>query len=98
LWVEDVAWSVQQIHTAVNLGFLDWSSYFFIQVAPKLFSMRVTVMSQKLSKIRVNVGMENINILKFSVNVSVINFSFLSIEIHVKYVQTIPLPLQDYIS
>jgi hypothetical protein len=34
LWgVEGVAWSVQQIPTAVNLGFLDRGQYFFIQVA-----------------------------------------------------------------
>jgi hypothetical protein len=31
-----VAWSAQQILTAVNLGFLDQSRYFSIQVAPQL--------------------------------------------------------------
>jgi hypothetical protein len=35
-FVEDVAWSAQQISTAVNLGFLDQSRYFSIQVAPQL--------------------------------------------------------------
>jgi hypothetical protein len=34
--VEGVAWSAQGILTAVNLGFLDRSRYFFIQVAPQL--------------------------------------------------------------
>jgi hypothetical protein len=29
---------VQQILTAINLDFLDWSRYFFIQVAPQLSS------------------------------------------------------------
>jgi hypothetical protein len=38
LRVEGVAWSVQRIPTAVNLGFLDRSRYFFIQVAPHLSS------------------------------------------------------------
>jgi hypothetical protein len=38
LRVEGVAWSVQRIPTAVNLGFIDRSRYFFIQVAPQLFS------------------------------------------------------------
>jgi hypothetical protein len=38
LRVEGVAWSAQRIPTAVNLGFLDWSCYFFIQVAPQLSS------------------------------------------------------------
>jgi CRISPR/Cas system-associated protein Csm6 len=38
LRTEGVAWSVQQITTAVNLGFLDRSSYFSIQVAPQLSS------------------------------------------------------------
>jgi hypothetical protein len=33
LRVEGVAWSAQRIPTAVNLGFLDRSRYFFIQVA-----------------------------------------------------------------
>jgi hypothetical protein len=36
--MDDVAWSAQQIPTAVNLGFLDWNCYFSIQVAPQLFS------------------------------------------------------------
>jgi hypothetical protein len=31
-------WSTQRIPTAVNLGFLDRSRYFFIQVAPQLSS------------------------------------------------------------
>jgi hypothetical protein len=35
LRVEGVAWSAQRIPTAVNLGFLDRSHYFFIQVAPQ---------------------------------------------------------------
>jgi hypothetical protein len=34
LRIEDVAWSVQRIPTAVNLGFLDRSRCFSIQVAP----------------------------------------------------------------
>jgi hypothetical protein len=38
LRVEGFAWSAQRIPTAVNLGFLDWSRYFFIQVAPQLSS------------------------------------------------------------
>jgi hypothetical protein len=38
LRVEGVAWSAQRIPTAVNLGFLDRSGYFFIQVAPQLSS------------------------------------------------------------
>jgi hypothetical protein len=38
LWVEGVAWSAQRILTAVNLGFLDRSRYFFFQVAPQLSS------------------------------------------------------------
>jgi hypothetical protein len=36
LRVEGVAWSAQRIPTAVGLGFLDRSRYFFIQVAPQL--------------------------------------------------------------
>jgi hypothetical protein len=35
---EGVAWSAQRIPAAVNLGFLDRSLYFFIQVAPQLSS------------------------------------------------------------
>jgi hypothetical protein len=38
LRVEGVVWSAQRIPTAVNLGFLDRSRYFFIQVAPQLSS------------------------------------------------------------
>jgi hypothetical protein len=38
LRVEGAAWSAQRIPTAVNLGFLDGSRYFFIQVAPQLSS------------------------------------------------------------
>jgi hypothetical protein len=38
LRVEGVAWSAQRIPTAVNLGFLDPSRYFFIQVFPQLSS------------------------------------------------------------
>jgi hypothetical protein len=38
LRVEGVAWSVQRIPTVVNLGFLDRSRCFFIQVAPRLSS------------------------------------------------------------
>jgi hypothetical protein len=38
LRVEGVAWSAQRIPTAVNLGFLDRSRYFFIQVSPQLSS------------------------------------------------------------
>jgi hypothetical protein len=38
LRVEGVAWSAQRIPMAVNLGFLDRSRYFFIQVAPQLSS------------------------------------------------------------
>jgi hypothetical protein len=34
LRIEGVAWSAQRIPTAVNLGFLDRSRYFSIQVAP----------------------------------------------------------------
>jgi hypothetical protein len=36
LRVEGVGWSAQWISTAVNLGFLDWSCYFFILVGPRL--------------------------------------------------------------
>jgi hypothetical protein len=36
LRIEDVSWSAQWIRTAVNLGFLDRSRYFSIQVAPQL--------------------------------------------------------------
>jgi hypothetical protein len=35
---EGVAWSAQRIHMTVNLGFLDRSHYFSIQVAPQLSS------------------------------------------------------------
>jgi hypothetical protein len=35
---ECIAWSAQQIPTAVNFGYLDRSRYFFIQVAPQLSS------------------------------------------------------------
>jgi hypothetical protein len=38
LRVDGVVWSAQRIPTAVNLGFLDRSRYFFIQVAPQLSS------------------------------------------------------------
>jgi hypothetical protein len=38
LRVEGVAWSVQRIPTAVNLGFPDRCRYFFIQVVPQLSS------------------------------------------------------------
>jgi hypothetical protein len=38
LQIEGVAWSAQRIPTVVNLGFLDWSRYFFLQVAPQLSS------------------------------------------------------------
>jgi hypothetical protein len=38
LRIEGVAWSAQRIPTAVNLGFLDRSNYFSIQVAPQLSS------------------------------------------------------------
>jgi hypothetical protein len=38
LQVEGVASSAQRIPTAVNLGFLDRSHYFFIEVAPQLSS------------------------------------------------------------
>jgi hypothetical protein len=34
LRVEGVTWSAQRIPTAVHLGFLDRSRYFFIQIAP----------------------------------------------------------------
>jgi hypothetical protein len=34
-----LAWSAQQIPTAVNLSFIDWSCYFFIQVAPQIVSI-----------------------------------------------------------
>jgi hypothetical protein len=40
LRVEGVAWSAQRIPTAVNLGFLTRSRYFFIQVAPQMFTWR----------------------------------------------------------
>jgi hypothetical protein len=33
-----VAWSAQRIPTVVNLGFLDRSRYFFLQVVPQLSS------------------------------------------------------------
>jgi hypothetical protein len=38
LRVDGVVWSAQRIPTAVNLGFLDRSRYFFIQIAPQLSS------------------------------------------------------------
>jgi hypothetical protein len=38
LRIEVVAWSAQRIPTVVNLDFLDWSRYFFFQVAPQLSS------------------------------------------------------------
>jgi hypothetical protein len=38
LRVEGAKWSAQRIPTAVNLRFLDWIRYFFIQVAPQLSS------------------------------------------------------------
>jgi hypothetical protein len=38
LQIEGVAWSEQQIPMAVNLGFLDRSRYFSIQLAPQLSS------------------------------------------------------------
>jgi hypothetical protein len=38
LRIEGVAWSTQGIPTTVNLGFLDRSRYFFIQVPPQLSS------------------------------------------------------------
>jgi hypothetical protein len=38
LRIEGVAWSAQRIPTAVNLGFVDRSRYFSIQVAPQLSS------------------------------------------------------------
>jgi hypothetical protein len=38
LRIEGVAWSAQRIPTAVNLGFLDRSRYFSIQVVPQLSS------------------------------------------------------------
>jgi hypothetical protein len=38
LQVEGVAWPAQWIPTAVNLGFLYRSRYFFIQIAPQLSS------------------------------------------------------------
>jgi hypothetical protein len=38
LRVEGIEWSAQRIPTAVILGFLHRSRYFFIQVAPQLSS------------------------------------------------------------
>jgi hypothetical protein len=38
LLIESVAWSAQQIPTAVNIGFLDCGRYFSIQVVPQLSS------------------------------------------------------------
>jgi hypothetical protein len=38
LGIEVIAWAAQQIHSAVNLSFLDWSRYIFFQVAPHLSS------------------------------------------------------------
>jgi hypothetical protein len=38
LRIECVAWSAQRIPTVVNLGFLDRSRYFFLQVAPQFSS------------------------------------------------------------
>jgi hypothetical protein len=38
LRIESVAWSAQRITTVVNLGFLDRSRYFFLQVALQLSS------------------------------------------------------------
>jgi hypothetical protein len=38
LWIKGVAWSLQHIPMAVNLGFLDRSRYFSIQVDPQLSS------------------------------------------------------------
>jgi hypothetical protein len=34
--VETVAWSAQRIVAAVNIGFLDWSHYYFLQIDPQL--------------------------------------------------------------
>jgi hypothetical protein len=47
LRVADVAWSAQRILTALNLGFLDWSLCFFIQVAPQLFSPSNPLLARK---------------------------------------------------
>jgi hypothetical protein len=38
LRIEGVVWSSHRIPTVVKLGFLDWSRYFFLQVAPQLSS------------------------------------------------------------
>jgi hypothetical protein len=38
LRIEGVAWSAQRIPTVINLGLLDRSRYFFLQVAPQLSS------------------------------------------------------------
>jgi hypothetical protein len=37
LWTEGVVWVAQRIPTAVNLGFLDRSRYFSVQVDRQLF-------------------------------------------------------------
>jgi hypothetical protein len=42
------AWLVQWIPTAVNLGFLDRSRYFFIQVTPQLSSRRTDTVTYPL--------------------------------------------------
>jgi hypothetical protein len=39
LRIEGVAWAAQRIPTAVNLGFLDRSRYFFIQVDSSIVRM-----------------------------------------------------------
>jgi hypothetical protein len=38
LRIEDVAWSLQNILMAVNLGFLDWNCYYFFQITLQLSS------------------------------------------------------------
>jgi hypothetical protein len=42
LRVEGVAWSAQRIPTAVNLGFLDRSCYFFIQSSSSIVLTRLS--------------------------------------------------------
>jgi hypothetical protein len=55
LWIEGVAWSVQQIHTAVNVGFLDPEPLFFHSSSSSVIPTRLSgpssrpTISQKIS-------------------------------------------------
>jgi hypothetical protein len=60
LRIEGVAWSAQRIPPVVSLGFLDWSRYYFFQVAPQVVLTRLSgprsrsTASQKIWKRRVS--------------------------------------------